>query len=170
MTNIAYWDGSAWHAMGNPFNGFVNALQFYGGYLYAGGTFTNRTLLFTNIARWNGSTWSAVPGGSANRAVYDFATDGTNLYVGGLFTQIGGIPGINIVRFTARPGRRWRRIALFPERVGGGRHCSGTPINYTSQVVSTARAQRRCGQRRALGRHEVVESRRRYQQRHVAFA
>jgi trimeric autotransporter adhesin len=112
MTNIAYWDGSAWHAMGNPFNGFVNALQFYGGYLYAGGTFTNRTLLFTNIARWNGSAWSAVPGGSANRAVYDFATDGTNLYVGGLFTQIGGIPGTNIVAFD---GATWKQV-------GGGLH------------------------------------------------
>ena len=69
MTNIAYWDGSTWHAMGNPFNGVVSALQFYGGYLYAGGTFTNTSLHFTNVARWDGSAWSALPGGGANRAV-----------------------------------------------------------------------------------------------------
>ncbi|MGA3141565.1 MAG: hypothetical protein ABSF10_00775 [Verrucomicrobiota bacterium] len=112
MTNIAYWDGSVWHAMGNPFNGTVSALQFYGGYLYAGGSFTNTSLHFTNIARWDGSAWSAVPGGGANQGVYDMTTDGTNLYVGGIFTQIGGIPGTNIVSFN---GTTWKQL-------GGGLH------------------------------------------------
>lgn len=104
MTNVAYWDGTAWHAMGNPFTGTVSALQFYNGYLYAGGTFTNRSLLFTNLARWDGSTWSAVPGGSPNRTVADFATDGTNLYICGSFTQIGGIAATNVVSFD---GNNW---------------------------------------------------------------
>lgn len=99
MTNVAYWDGSAWHAMGNPFRGAVNALQFYGGYLYACGSFTNATLLFTNVARWNGSVWSALPGGGANRSVTDFATDGTNLFMCGSFTTIGGIAATNVVSF-----------------------------------------------------------------------
>lgn len=99
MTNIAYWDGSAWHPMGNPFRGSVNSLQFYGGYLYACGAFTNTTLLFTNVARWNGSVWSGLPGGSANRSVTDFATDGTNLFMCGSFTSIGGIAASNVVSF-----------------------------------------------------------------------
>ena len=98
--------------MGNPFNGFVYALQFYGSYLYAGGTFTNSSLHFTNIARWDGSAWSAVPVGGANQGVYDMTTDGTNLYVGGIFTQIGGIPGTNIVSFN---GTTWKQL-------GGGLH------------------------------------------------
>jgi trimeric autotransporter adhesin len=107
MTNIAYWDGSAWHAMGNPFNGTVDALQFYNGYLYAGGSFTNSSLHCTNIARWDGSVWSAVPGGGADRIVSDFAIGGTNLFVCGSFTQIGGIAATNIVSFD---GTTWNAL------------------------------------------------------------
>jgi hypothetical protein len=125
MTNIAYWDGSAWHAMGNPFNGIVDALQFYGGYLYAGGTFTNISLHFTNIARWNGGAWSAVPGGGANQGVYDMTTDGTNLYVGGIFTQIGGIPGTNIVSFD---GTTW-------EQLGGGLHYFQNGLGQANKLL-----------------------------------
>jgi len=107
MTNIAYWDGSTWHAMGNPFNGLVDALQFYGGYLYAGGTFTNTSLHLTNVARWDGSAWSALPGGGANRTVSDFATDGTNLFMCGTFTAIGGIAATNVVSFD---GNNWKPL------------------------------------------------------------
>jgi hypothetical protein len=107
MTNIAYWDGSAWHAMGNPFNGTVSALTFYDGYLYAGGGFTNTSLGLVNIARWNGSAWAAVSSGGANNLVYDFATDGINLYVGGNFTQIGGITATGIVSFN---GSTWTNV------------------------------------------------------------
>ena len=107
MTNIAYWDGSTWHAMGNPFNGTVDALQFYGGYLYAGGAFTNSSLGLVNLARWDGSAWSATPGGGANKQVSDMATDGTNLYIGGLFTQIGGIAATGIVSFN---GSTWTNL------------------------------------------------------------
>ena len=107
MINIAYWDGSAWHAMGNPFTGPVSALQYYGGYLYAGGSFTNTSLGLTNIARWNGSAWSALPGGGANRVVSDFATDGTNLFMCGTFTAIGGIAATNVVSFD---GSNWKPL------------------------------------------------------------
>lgn len=98
-TNAAYWDGSAWHAMGNPFTGPVNALQFFGTYLYAAGAFTNTAQHLTNIARWDGSAWSAVPGGGANRLIYDLTTNATSLFVGGAFTQIGGIAATGIVTF-----------------------------------------------------------------------
>ncbi|MFZ0828152.1 MAG: hypothetical protein WAO02_12075 [Verrucomicrobiia bacterium] len=125
MTNIAYWDGSAWHAMGNPFNGIVSALQSYGGYLYAGGTFTNTSLHFTNFARWDGSVWSAVPGGGANRGVYDMTTDGTNLYVGGIFTQIGGIPGTNMVMFD---GTIWKQV-------GGGLHYFQNGLGQANRLL-----------------------------------
>jgi hypothetical protein len=111
-TNVAYFDGSVWHAMGNPFAGTVTALIFYGPYLYAGGVFTNLSLGITNIARWDGSVWSAVPGGSANQQVEDFATDGTNLFVGGYFTHIGGIAATGIVSFD---GSNWSPL-------GGGVH------------------------------------------------
>ena len=125
MTNIAYWDGTAWHAMGNPFNGTVDALQFYGGYLYAGGGFTNSTLHLTNIARWDGSVWSAVPGGGGNDLVSDFATDGTNLYVGGYFTQIGGIAASNVCMFN---GSTWTSL-------GTGLHFFQTGLGQVNKLL-----------------------------------
>jgi hypothetical protein len=107
-TNVAWYDGSNWHAMGNGLNGpLVTALTFYGAYLYAGGSFTNTGLGFTNLARWDGSAWSAVPGGGANGDVRDIVTDGTNLYVGGLFTNIGGIAAAEIARFD---GATWTTL------------------------------------------------------------
>jgi len=111
--DVAYYDGSTWHAMGNPFpSGGVLALTFVGNTLYAGGYFTNGTLGITNIARWNGSIWSALPGNGPNNRVYDLATDGTNLFVGGMFTQIGGIPASNVAKFD---GTNWTAL-------GGGLH------------------------------------------------
>ena len=107
MTNIAYWDGNTWHAMGNPFNGTVNALQFVGGVLYAGGAFTNTTLHFTNIASYSGGVWSALPGGGADKVVSDLATDGTNLFVCGSFLRIGGIAASNIASFN---GSTWTSL------------------------------------------------------------
>lgn len=127
MTNIAYWDGSAWHALGNPFNGTVNALQFYGGYLYAGGAFTNSSLHLTNIARWDGSVWSAVPGGSADRLVSDIALGGTNLYICGSFTQIGGITATNVVSFN---GTSWNTL--------------GTGLHFFQNGLGLPQANRLC--------------------------
>ena len=107
MTNIAYWDGNTWHAMGNPFNGTVDALQFLGGYLYAGGAFTNSALHLTNIARWDGSVWSAIPGGEADRLVSDITAGGTNLFFCGSFTQIGGMAAAGIASFN---GNTWSTL------------------------------------------------------------
>ena len=104
---IAYYDGSAWHAMGNPFNGPVAALIFYNSWLYAGGSFTNAALAITNIARWDGVNWSAVPGGGGNAQIGDFATDGTNLFVGGFFTQIGGVSAAGVASFN---GSTWSAL------------------------------------------------------------
>jgi trimeric autotransporter adhesin len=117
VTNIAYYDGNVWQTMGNPFNGGVTALTFYGAYLYAGGFFTNSSLGITNLARWDGSSWSGVPGGGANNNVEDFASDGTNLFVGGLFTQIGGIAATGIASFN---GSTWSALGSGVHGFQGG--------------------------------------------------
>jgi hypothetical protein len=106
-SHVARYDGSAWHALGSTITGPVSALIFYNGYLYAGGPFTNASVGITNIARWDGSSWSALPGGGANNQVTDFATDGTNLFVGGLFKQIGGIAANGIAKFN---GSTWSAL------------------------------------------------------------
>lgn len=111
-TNIAYWDGSSWHAMGNPFNGTVDALQVFNGTLYAGGVFTNSSLQITNIALWNGSAWSNLPGGGAmgGIGVYDMATNATSLFLSGAYTHIGGIAATSIVSFD---GNNWTSMGSF---------------------------------------------------------
>jgi len=113
-TNVAVWNGTAWSAMGSGFAGSVLALLRYGGYLYAGGSFTNATLAITNLAIWNGSVWSAV-GTGANAAVRAFLTDGTNLYVGGDFTQINGVPANRIAEWN---GLNWLALGAGVEGFG----------------------------------------------------
>jgi trimeric autotransporter adhesin len=114
MTNIGYWDGSAWHALGGglgtPGNGTTRTVIVNNGLVYAGGYFTNSgSLLITNLAVWNGSSWSAV-GGGVNSSVYSLAFNGTDFYVGGSFTQAGSTPATNIARWD---GANW-------SAVGGG--------------------------------------------------
>jgi hypothetical protein len=59
--NIAYWDGSLWHALGDGVNKQVDALAFDpGGDLYAVGLFTEAGgLPVHHVARWDGETWHA---------------------------------------------------------------------------------------------------------------
>jgi hypothetical protein len=94
---IARWDGATWSALGSGMNGPVHALAWDGtnSILYAGGDFTTAGVGANYIARWNGATWSTLigsgdvcaPGGGTNGPVYALAWDGTNLYVGGNFTE-----------------------------------------------------------------------------------
>lgn len=57
--NIAYWDGSLWHALGIGVNERVEALAFDpSGELYAVGFFTKAGgLPADHVARWDGETW-----------------------------------------------------------------------------------------------------------------
>ena len=61
MTNVGYWDGSAWHALGGgvgkPGSGNPRAIVVKNGMVYSGGIFTNSgSQLITNLAVWNGSS------------------------------------------------------------------------------------------------------------------
>ena len=104
---IAYWDGTAWNAMGTGGNAgaVLTIAEGPDGSIYAGGDPTSfGGVANTNfIAKWNGSVWSSVTGASvANNAVQKlaFAPDG-NLYAGGLFTSIGGVAATRIAKMTA---------------------------------------------------------------------
>jgi hypothetical protein len=64
--------------------------------------FTNAAINATNIAKWNGTTWSALAngiGGRSNDFVASIAAKGTEVYVGGSFTNAGGILASNIARW-----------------------------------------------------------------------
>ena len=78
-SNIAFWNGTTWAAIGSGLGGSVSALAVHGGQLFAGGTLTGR------LYRYDGSSWLQV--GSLSNDVRALASDGTTLYVGGTFTS-----------------------------------------------------------------------------------
>jgi hypothetical protein len=115
--NVARWDGTAWNAVGtstaNGTNGTVNALVVSGnGDVYVGGNFSQAGGgLTNNVARWNGTAWNALGSGIPNGAssyVLALAVAGNgDIYVGGQFTQAGGLAANNVARWT---GTTWRLL------------------------------------------------------------
>ncbi|HTY86719.1 MAG TPA: hypothetical protein VMB80_04580 [Candidatus Acidoferrum sp.] len=104
-TNVARWDGSTWSALGPGLNGFVHALLFKNGKLYAGGAFTNASLNLTNLAVWDGNTWSAW--GAADRRVREVVAQDTNIYIGGEFARVAGVSASRVARWD---GNNWSAL------------------------------------------------------------
>jgi hypothetical protein len=103
--NIACWSATAgsWAPLGsvsrNGTDSHISALAVSGGDLFVGGAFTSVSSLSQNaisanhIARWNtsGSFWSALGSptqNGTNRRVFSLAVSGTDLFVGGEFTDV----------------------------------------------------------------------------------
>jgi len=103
--NIARWDGTAWQALGAGLDGPVYALAAHGEWLYAGGDFTGY------MKAWGGFTWASMDG--LNDYVTNIAVEGRNVYVGGAFTNAGGVPGADKVA-------RWDGVELEWFALGDG--------------------------------------------------
>ncbi len=106
--HIAGWNGTHWSALGNISNGplangyggsVVKAILVNGTDVYIGGVFTNLSNHGVNIpegdyvAKWDGVNWSALGSdgngnGSLKYYVNCLAMIGTDLYVGGQFTNV----------------------------------------------------------------------------------
>jgi trimeric autotransporter adhesin len=126
---IAKWNGVAWAPVGSgPSNGTshsVRAMTLFddssgdGPALYVGGDFTLAGGVIVNrIARWNGVTWSSLANGASigvngsvsAMAVFDDGSGGgPALYVGGTFTQAGGIPSNRIAKWN---GSSWSSLGM----------------------------------------------------------
>ncbi len=93
---VARWNGLGWVALGPAFGDSPDQLTVYNGDPVA--CWVNMTLPTTGrVTRWNGSAWVQMggvfsPGISNANCVGNMAAVGNNLYVGGFFTQIGGVP------------------------------------------------------------------------------
>ncbi len=119
--HIAKWDGETWHTFGSGIYTYygdttVSALALLGTSLYAGGYFdTLPDQKANSIAKWDGSTWSPLGSGITGPPdadcrggkVHALAVSGNNLYVGGFFTNAGGVSAKNIARWN---GSSWSAL------------------------------------------------------------
>ena len=73
-------------------------------------SFTVNVSPLDKVAKWNGSSWSDLPGTSGvnlDRKVHAIAVRGTDVYVGGDFTSIGGIAANRIAKWD---GHTWSTL------------------------------------------------------------
>lgn len=98
VNHLARWNGTGWTTVGGGTNQPVYTLAAKQNELFAGGAFSTAGSISANaIARWNGVNWDSLKGGLTigplgQGIVYSMDFDGKKLFVGGLFTNAGGIP------------------------------------------------------------------------------
>ncbi len=116
LNHVAYWNGTAWEALGSGVNGNVSAMALWddgeGVNLYVAGSFTTAGgLPAAGLARWDGTSWSAVTGGGTangvngavnSMAVVDYDDEyGPSLMLGGAFTRAGGYSSGRLAQLVA---------------------------------------------------------------------
>lgn len=117
---VARWTGTGWARLGGgvdvgSFGDSVSVLAVDAKNVYAAGQFRwvfqsgGSAVAATNIARWNGSSWSKL-GGGIDSGVTALALCNGHLFVGGFFTNAGGLGIQNLARWD---GTNW-------SAVGGG--------------------------------------------------
>jgi hypothetical protein len=107
LSNVAEFDGSAWHGLGTGVNEAVTALAVYRDQLYAGGFFTEAGGgLASHLARWDGAGWHPVQGGT-DGPIFAMAVYHGRLVAAGLFTEAGGRPARNVAAFD---GAEWATL------------------------------------------------------------
>jgi len=112
---IAHWNGTRWSAMGtSSLNGIVLAIAGPATNLYAGGTvFNYNGSNINSIVHWNGTGWTPVgtgmTGGTAvsSPLVNVMLMQGGNLYVGGSFTNAGGVSANSVALWD---GSAWHAL------------------------------------------------------------
>jgi hypothetical protein len=131
LRGVAKWTGAAWAPLGGGMmTGYeewaINALAVFddgsGPALYAAGDFrdvylpeTDELMQVNNIAKWEGLSWTPVGGGTTPGSpapIFDMVVHddgvGPALYVGGRFTNAGGVEVNNIARWD---GGAWSDVA-----------------------------------------------------------
>lgn len=152
--HVVRYDGLNFYPLsGKPANGFatppitVSCIGQSDDGIFVGGLFTAAgPLLVNRIARWDGTNWNDVGGGTmggasgANR-VLAIAGLGSDVYVGGLFTNVGGYNVSNIAHWD---GANWWNMGVgFDASVGvlavvpGAVYAGGGFTNVTDSFTFT---------------------------------
>lgn len=135
---VARYDGVHWSVMESGRSNVVFALAKDGsGNLYAGG--------LDGVGQWNGSTWTELGTIAAGDTIFALAVIGSTLYVGGNFTQIGGVSANYLAKWD---GGSWtavdpvgmngpvRALAVHgTDLIAGGLFTTagGTTVNYLAR-------------------------------------
>ncbi|MEQ1891557.1 MAG: carboxypeptidase-like regulatory domain-containing protein [Planctomycetota bacterium] len=108
-SSLARWDGASWSGFGAGFNGSILALLMHddgsGPAMFACGEFTSVAgISARRIAKYDGTSWSPLGSGLNNWAncmtVFDDGLGGgPALYVGGNFTDAGGVSANRIAKW-----------------------------------------------------------------------
>ena len=145
---LAVWDGTKWgtvcNATGPPIGGNVLALQIVGSTIYVGGTFQNGAgiasadyLLACDLA--TGAPRSTVAkDGEFSGPVYALTADSKgNLYAGGRFGNLAGVPATDNVAYFNGSG--WHAMGTGPGQGGGAvdSFVRGLTANGTNVYVGT---------------------------------
>jgi len=114
--NIAAWNGSEWHSLGdtaqgfgiNGINGSIVRMIVHNDYLYVCGHFSDAgNQQATNIARWDGTNWCALATGfssaTTNETVTSISFYGDTLFAVGDFTNYDGDTTIRFAAKLANP-------------------------------------------------------------------
>ena len=115
---IVKWDGGSWSVLGEFANGDENyfvAMAVAGSDIYVAETFYLYWPYYWEgyiLHKWDGTNWSTLP--ALNGAVNAITVSGNDVYVGGYFTEAGGVPANNIAKWD---GDNWS--ALGPGVNGG---------------------------------------------------
>lgn len=127
ITKVAYWNNSAWSAIGNgpQLPGTAYSMEIYNGDLVVGGDFTQiGSITTSNIASWNGASWSALQTG-VQGTIRKLKVYNGKLYVAGNFISASGVSANYIASWD---GTNW---AALGSGIGGG------GINFLSSPVQT---------------------------------
>src|SRR5690349_23426 len=114
MSNVAWWDGTSWHALGSGTDGEVTSLIEFGDQLVVTGHFTNAGgTPVRGAAAWAGGAWQAMGDGldalqsgppTGARALAIFRGE---LFAAGDFEHTGATPIRHVARWD---GTAWREV------------------------------------------------------------
>ena len=146
--DIARWDGSSWYPMGSGLPGYVFSLKAVGTNLYAGGIFVANTNgpTYSCLARWDATNWSLIPGDFAGPlpVVYSVGSDGTNVFVAGVFTGVAGINTTNVAGWNGSSwfalgsgirGNLWTLLYQGNKLYAGGAFTNSSGTTFTNLAV-----------------------------------
>ena len=100
------------------FTGRVRRTVWFQGQLWVAGWFHLDQDGPTNLAVWDGAQWQPAPGGAVDGPVYALQVEGETLYVGGAFSQIGGVEAGSLAYWDGHTWTGYPRVdGVGPDRV-----------------------------------------------------